>query len=219
VSQILRPFCGAARRSVQIWSAPLMQLVCHANVFAALRDFEKLCREGSAEWPMAAARAGAGLASLLEWSPSPAKRGKGGNSQGAVSLKSRRLKGASKCVDSNSSRTKIDHSIMRGTDLTMNALNLCKKGATMKQPNDVFNDLQQKMSEFLQNSPAKDVEKNMKAMLAQGFSKLDLVTREEFDTQTQVLVRTRARLEELEKRVAQLEQKLGTPGSGSQSQD
>jgi ubiquinone biosynthesis accessory factor UbiK len=89
----------------------------------------------------------------------------------------------------------------------------------MKQPNDVFNDLQQKMSEFLQNSPAKDVEKNMKAMLAQGFSKLDLVTREEFDTQTQVLVRTRARLEELEKRVAQLEQKLGTPGSGSQSQD
>jgi ubiquinone biosynthesis accessory factor UbiK len=90
----------------------------------------------------------------------------------------------------------------------------------MKQPNDVFNDLQQKMSEFFQNSPAKDVEKNMKAMLAQGFSKLDLVTREEFDTQTQVLVRTRARLEELEKRVAQLEAKLGASGSAaSQSQD
>ncbi|KND57297.1 hypothetical protein BVER_02752c [Candidatus Burkholderia verschuerenii] len=86
----------------------------------------------------------------------------------------------------------------------------------MKQPNDVFNDLQQKMSEFLQNSPAKDVEKNMKAMLAQGFSKLDLVTREEFDTQTQVLVRTRARLEELEKRVAQLEQRLA---GGSAPQD
>jgi ubiquinone biosynthesis accessory factor UbiK len=84
----------------------------------------------------------------------------------------------------------------------------------MKQPNDVFNDLQQKMSEFFQNSPAKDVEKNMKAMLSQGFSKLDLVTREEFDTQTQVLVRTRARLEELEKRVAQLEQRLsGSPAS------
>ncbi len=64
------------------------------------------------------------------------------------------------------------------------------------------------MSEFLQNSPAKDVEKNMKAMLSQGFSKLDLVTREEFDTQTQVLVRTQARLEELEKRVTQLEQRL-----------
>lgn len=68
----------------------------------------------------------------------------------------------------------------------------------MKQPNDVFNDLQQKMSDLFKNSPAKDVERNMKAMLSQGFSKLDLVTREEFDTQTQVLVRTRARLEELE---------------------
>ncbi|SAL57502.1 Membrane fusogenic activity [Caballeronia arvi] len=88
----------------------------------------------------------------------------------------------------------------------------------MKQPNDVFNDLQQKMSELFKNSPAKDVERNMKAMLSQGFSKLDLVTREEFDTQTQVLVRTRARLEELEKRVAQLEQRLAT-GGGSAAQD
>ncbi|RKT25910.1 hypothetical protein B0G69_1640 [Paraburkholderia sp. RAU2J] len=78
----------------------------------------------------------------------------------------------------------------------------------MKQPNDVFNDFQARMSELFKNSPAKDVERNVKAMLSQGFSKLDLVTREEFDTQTQVLVRTRARLEELERRVAELEQKL-----------
>jgi BMFP domain-containing protein YqiC len=82
------------------------------------------------------------------------------------------------------------------------------KGNTMKQPNDVFNDLQARVSDLLKNSPAKDVERNVKAMLSQGFSKLDLVTREEFDTQTQVLVRTRARLEELERRVAELEQKL-----------
>jgi BMFP domain-containing protein YqiC len=47
-------------------------------------------------------------------------------------------------------------------------------------------------------------------MLSQGFSKLDLVTREEFDTQTHVLARTRARLEELERRVADLEQRLAT---------
>ena len=87
----------------------------------------------------------------------------------------------------------------------------------MKQPNDVFNDLQQKMSDLFKNSPAKDVERNVKAMLSQGFSKLDLVTREEFDTQTQVLVRTRARLEELEKRVAQLEQRLA--GGGASTQD
>lgn len=76
----------------------------------------------------------------------------------------------------------------------------------MKQPTDVFNDLQNKVSELLKNSPAKDVERNVKAMLSQGFAKLDLVTREEFDTQAQVLARTRARLEELEKRVAKLEQ-------------
>lgn len=78
----------------------------------------------------------------------------------------------------------------------------------MKQPSDVFNDLQARIGDLLKNSPAKDAERNVKAMLTQGFSKLDLVTREEFDTQAQVLARTRARLEELEKRVAELEQKL-----------
>jgi BMFP domain-containing protein YqiC len=77
----------------------------------------------------------------------------------------------------------------------------------MKQPNDVFNDIQQKFSELLRNSPAKDMERNVKAMMSQGLSKLDLVTREEFDVQAQVLARTRARLEELERRVAALEQK------------
>ncbi|KWU26994.1 accessory factor UbiK family protein [Burkholderia sp. MS389] len=81
----------------------------------------------------------------------------------------------------------------------------------MKQPSDVFNDLQSRVSDLLKNSPAKDVERNVKAMLSQGFSKLDLVTREEFDTQAQVLARTRVRLEELEKRVAELEQRLAAP--------
>ena len=78
----------------------------------------------------------------------------------------------------------------------------------MKQPSDVFNDIQARVGDLLKNSPVKDVERNMKAMLTQGFAKLDLVTREEFDTQAQVLARTRVRLEELEKRVAELEQKL-----------
>lgn len=85
----------------------------------------------------------------------------------------------------------------------------------MKQPNDVFNDLQSRFSDLLKNSPARDVERNMRAMLSQGFSKLDLVTREEFDTQTQVLIRTRARLEELERRVAELEQKLPVTGQST----
>jgi BMFP domain-containing protein YqiC len=48
----------------------------------------------------------------------------------------------------------------------------------------------------------------MKAMLNQGFSKLDLLTREEFEIQSEVLQRTRARLEALEARVAELESRL-----------
>jgi len=69
-------------------------------------------------------------------------------------------------------------------------------------------ELQSKISEVMQQSPAKDIEKNMKAMLNQGFAKLDLLTREEFDVQAEVLARTRARLEALELRVAELEARL-----------
>lgn len=53
-----------------------------------------------------------------------------------------------------------------------------------------------------------DVEKNMRAALSATFAKLDLVTREEFDIQTQVLHRTREKLEALAQRVAELESTL-----------
>ncbi|MBX9899229.1 MAG: accessory factor UbiK family protein [Burkholderiaceae bacterium] len=68
-----------------------------------------------------------------------------------------------------------------------------------------FNDMQAKINQVLENSPAKDIEKNVKAMMNQGFAKLDLVTREEFDIQAQVLAKTRAKLEALEARLAALE--------------
>ena len=71
-----------------------------------------------------------------------------------------------------------------------------------------FDDMQARINQALENSPAKDIEKNMKAMLSQGFSKLDLVTREEFDVQMQVLAKTRAKLDALEARVAELEAQL-----------
>ncbi|MES2535402.1 MAG: accessory factor UbiK family protein [Pseudomonadota bacterium] len=77
----------------------------------------------------------------------------------------------------------------------------------MDKPN-FLNDLQAKINQAIENSPAKDIEKNMKAMLNQGFSKLDLVTREEFDIQTQVLAKTREKLEALEARVTELESLL-----------
>ena len=69
----------------------------------------------------------------------------------------------------------------------------------------VFEDLSAKISAAVDNSPAKDIEKNMRALLTQGFSKLDLVTREEFDIQAQVLSRAREQLTKLEARVAELE--------------
>lgn len=71
-----------------------------------------------------------------------------------------------------------------------------------------FNDLQAKLQQVIDSSPVKDVERNVKAMLSQGFSRLDLVTREEFDIHTQVLAKTRAKLEALEARVAELEAQL-----------
>jgi ubiquinone biosynthesis accessory factor UbiK len=68
-----------------------------------------------------------------------------------------------------------------------------------------FEDLSAKLSAVANSSPAKDIEKNMRALLTQGFAKLDLVTREEFDVQAQVLSRTREHLIALEARVAELE--------------
>ena len=50
-----------------------------------------------------------------------------------------------------------------------------------------------------------DIEKNVRTLLQAAFSRLDLVTREEFDTQSRVLARTRQKLEALEKAVAELE--------------
>jgi len=50
-----------------------------------------------------------------------------------------------------------------------------------------------------------DLRANFRDVLAQGLRRLDLVTREEFDVQVQVLARTRARVDELEQRVAELE--------------
>lgn len=62
-----------------------------------------------------------------------------------------------------------------------------------------------KISALLANSPARDIEKNAKAVISGLLGKLDLVTREEFDVQAQVLARTREKLKELEARIEALE--------------
>ena len=51
----------------------------------------------------------------------------------------------------------------------------------------VFNELNERISEALRNSPAQDLEKNLKAMLAAWFARLDLVLREDFEVQKKLL--------------------------------
>ena len=69
----------------------------------------------------------------------------------------------------------------------------------------LFEDFSARLSAIVAASPVADVEKNARALLATFFSKLDLVSREEFDIQAQVLQRTREKIKALEERVARLE--------------
>jgi BMFP domain-containing protein YqiC len=70
-----------------------------------------------------------------------------------------------------------------------------------------FEEMDRRMKEILARSPAADLEKNLRALLASSLGRLDLVTREEFDVQREVLARTRAKLEALEAKLAELESK------------
>ncbi|MCW5550482.1 MAG: accessory factor UbiK family protein [Burkholderiales bacterium] len=83
----------------------------------------------------------------------------------------------------------------------------------------LLDEINEKVKAALAQGPAADIEKNLRAMLGGLFSRLDLVTREEFDVQREVLLRTRARLAELEKKVAELEREAAgspaTPGPGN----
>jgi len=76
--------------------------------------------------------------------------------------------------------------------------------------NRIFDEISARVSEALAASPVKDIEKNLRVMLSGAFSRLDLVTREEFDVQAKVLARTREKLTTLEARVAELEKKLAS---------
>jgi BMFP domain-containing protein YqiC len=77
----------------------------------------------------------------------------------------------------------------------------------MAQPS-LLEDLSARISEFLAASPAKDLEKNLKALLTSAFARLDLATREQFEVQAQSLSRAREKLAELERRVVELEARL-----------
>lgn len=78
----------------------------------------------------------------------------------------------------------------------------------------LFDEISNKISETIAASPAKDIEKNIKAMMGATFARMDLVTREEFDVQQEVLARTREQLTQLEARLQALEAAAG-PATGA----
>ncbi|HET8596286.1 MAG TPA: accessory factor UbiK family protein [Castellaniella sp.] len=78
----------------------------------------------------------------------------------------------------------------------------------MIAPNQWLDDFQKNMSELLAKTPAADIERNMKALMAQTFARMDLITREEFDIQADLLARALERVQSLESQVQALEQRL-----------
>ena len=71
----------------------------------------------------------------------------------------------------------------------------------------LLDEISKKVNDLVAQSPVKDVEKNLRVLLAGVFTRLDLVTRDEFDVQQEMLKRTREKLSALESKVAELEKK------------
>jgi BMFP domain-containing protein YqiC len=71
--------------------------------------------------------------------------------------------------------------------------------------NQFLDDLSKKIREMVGSTPAADVNKNLRALLQGAFTKLELVTREEFDIQAEVLRRTSEKLHQLERQLDELE--------------
>ena len=80
---------------------------------------------------------------------------------------------------------------------------------------ELLEQIQRRIAEVIAQSPARDLEANLRAMAISFFSRLDLVTREEFDVQRAVLLRTREKLGQLEARLAQLEAQAPGPADSS----
>ena len=71
-----------------------------------------------------------------------------------------------------------------------------------------FEDLSIKIRDVVKTTPAGDIEKNLHALLQGAFTKLELVSREEFDVQADVLRHTRKKLDQMEVKLAELESML-----------
>jgi hypothetical protein len=73
-----------------------------------------------------------------------------------------------------------------------------------------FDDLSERINEAIRNSPAADIEKNLRALLADWFGRMDLVMRQDFEVQKKLLEQALARLATLEGRVAELERRANS---------
>jgi ubiquinone biosynthesis accessory factor UbiK len=79
------------------------------------------------------------------------------------------------------------------------------------QATQFMDELTAKLSQLAATSPARDVEKHLRALLSAGLARLDVVTREEFDVQAKLLSRTLEKLAALEIRLAELERRAAPP--------
>ena len=73
----------------------------------------------------------------------------------------------------------------------------------------LFEDLSERINEALRNSPAQDIEKNLRALLASWFDRMDLVMRGDFEVQKKLLEAALARVAALEARLEELERRSG----------
>ncbi len=78
----------------------------------------------------------------------------------------------------------------------------------------LLSELSARLAELAAANPAKDLEKNFRGLLSSAFTRLELVSREEYDVQVQVLARSREKLAALEARIAELEARLVKTTSG-----
>jgi ubiquinone biosynthesis accessory factor UbiK len=75
----------------------------------------------------------------------------------------------------------------------------------------LLSELSARLAAMAASNPAKDLERNFRGMLSSAFTRMDLVSREEYDVQVQVLARAREKLAALEARLAELEARAPSP--------
>ena len=76
------------------------------------------------------------------------------------------------------------------------------------QKNPWFEEFQKNVADLFARSPAADIERNVKAFMGQAFTRMDLITREEFDVQVALLGKAQTRIEVLETQLQALEHRI-----------